>query len=411
LYTDTEITSLNILRSGAPVIGNITSDFNINPNTSFNVIASNISDPENEPLQYKFTLSKSDGTIIDSSNYQSLSSTSFTYTRNAGLLGGIINQIYYFDFYVKDIIGNEVSRRVTITVISQLPTIGVTYSIDISSQFRKFATSDDDGVSLVEPLQFESTITASDPDGGNIVSYNTNVIGGPFNIENQNNQKSIIELLGIAQYTINHIVTDDEGQTKFVQNNINILENASPTISTQQTTTQYNVLCSGYPKRISIIADIADSESLFSSLINPTIIPVTYPQEPTRIGNILTSGSNNSGTITGLFDIPVEGNYKFLISITEQGINESANRTVSKEVDINISTIANSSPSVSTPSSQSFSNPLQSNITFNFTISDPDGVDTVQVLNILNSSGTAVDYFTIQSQTFNSTNNIFTLIL
>jgi hypothetical protein len=407
-----------INRSGAPIITTISSDFNVNPDTSFTVYASGISDPENDALEYKWVFTRQDGSIDIQTSYSGLFSTTSSYNVSGGRPGGLTDKIYYATLYVKDSVGNITSKTTKITVVSQIPTISATYSPSINNPIYRIVYDPNNlDYTLAENLVINSSIISSDPDGGAIVSYlttcnpSTNVT-----ISSANTNLPILTFSKAGNYSITHTVTDNEGQTNTIIKNIQILPNQNPVIDATNTQTQVYANCSDLlyntGKIITVTAKITDDITPFSSLINKNISYFgSNPSEltATQVGSLIVDNINN--TISANFKVTSSGTYQFVIQVQESGSSESnpnITNDVSQLVGINVIQLTNNGPTIIKPTSITYTNPISSIIgPFIFKCSDIDGIDYVVFVPTVRPVG----YFTLNSQSFDTNTGNYSIKL
>jgi hypothetical protein len=407
LYTDTETTSLNILRSGAPVIGNISSNFTIFPDTTFTVTASNITDPDNDSLFYRWVLTKeSNGVVqesIPASGYLPLSGNTISYTRTNGLAGGssgVDNQPFtenfYVDLFVRDSLNNETTKRTIVTIDSQPPTLSVNYNPEISLPFYKFA--DSSGNLLNSPFQINCQITASDPDGGSIGTYTTRINSSLTNVTGASTTTPTLNFTKTGSYSISHLARDNEIQRGVVTNNIVVNRNLPPVVSMTNNPTSIIVPCNEFPKNITIETDVTDDVSLFENLTNPSISEISWPtnSRPTLVGSLIKipdSIDNKKGKIRAIFQIPSIGTYNFNSSISELGLGESGSQVSNiANYTVNIQSSSFGFPSFTTPTIAQLSNPTTNDITINLSVLYPNGALSCLALRESTSSNILLHY-------------------
>jgi len=410
--------SVIINRSGAPIITTISSNFNVNPDTTFNVYASGISDPENDALQFKWVLTKDtvDGIIDAQTPYVSVTSTTSSYGVSGGRPGGLTDKIYYATLYVKDSLGNETTKSTKITVVSQIPTISATYSPTIDAPIYRF-TVDPGSRNLLSNFILNCTLSATDPDGGSIVSYSTTCspVGGVV-ITNGNSSTPTLTFARTGTFNLSHYSIDNEGQQSTVLNKtFQIVRNELPVIDTTQTQTSVSASCSELlnGKLITIKSTITDDLTPFNQLTTSIEFDSDRSSEGTSAEFISTTTQNN--TITSIFKITGAGTYVFKVSVTEQGSANTSDSTilqsVTKDVLISVTQEINNPPVITNPTSINFSNPLPSIIgPFVFGAADSDGISNITfVLGSILPTG----YFTRRptSEIFNSANNTFSISL
>ena len=383
LYTDTETTSLNILRSGAPVIGNISSNFTIFPDTTFTVTASNITDPDNDSLSYRWVLTKeNNGQVFESipaSGYLPLSGNTISYTKTNGLGGnssGVDNvpftENFYVDLFVRDSLNNETTKRTIVTINSLTPILSINYNPEISLPFYKFA--DSSGNLLNSPFQINCQITASDPDGGSLGTYTTRINASLTNVTAQNTTTPILNFTKTGSYSISHTVRDNEIQRGVVTNNIVVNRNLPPVVSMTNNPTSIIVPCNEFPKNIIIETDVTDDVSLFENLTNPSISEISWPtnSRPTLVGSLIKipdSIDNKKGKIRAIFQIPSIGTYNFNSSISELGLGESGSQVSNiANYTVNIQRLSFGFPSFASPTIAQLSNPTTNDITINLSV-------------------------------------------
>ena len=408
------IISIIINRSGAPIITTISSDFNVNPDTSFTVFASGISDPENDALEFKWVLTKDtvDGIIDAQIPYGTLVSSNSSYNVSGGRPGGLTDKIYYATLYVKDSLGNETTKSTKITVVSQIPTISATYSPTIDAPIYRF-TVDPGSRNLLSNFILNCTLSATDPDGGSIVSYSTTCspVGGVV-ITNGNSSTPTLTFARTGTFNLSHYSIDNEGQQSTVLNKtFQIVRNELPVIDTTQTQTSISASCSELitGKNIAIVANVTDDLTPVNQLITQIQFDAIQSTAGTNAQFVSTSTQNN--TITSIFNITGAGTYVFKVSVTEQGFANTSDSTISqsvtKDVFISVTEATNNPPVITNPTSINFSNPLPETIgSFIFTATDSNGISNIAfVLGSLQPTG----YFRLPSSSFNSVNNTFSI--
>jgi hypothetical protein len=408
--------SIIINRSGAPIITTISSDFNVNPDTSFTVFASGISDPENDALQFKWVLTKDtvDGIIDAQVPYGTLVSSNSSYNVSGGRPGGLTDKIYYATLYVKDSLGNETTKSTKITVVSQIPTISATYSSTIDAPIYRF-TDGPGSRNLLSNFILNCTLSATDPDGGSIVSYSTTCspVGGVV-ITNGNSSTPTLTFARTGTFNLSHYSIDNEGQQSTVLNKtFQIVRNELPVIDTTQTQTSISASCSELitGKNIAIVANVTDDLTPVNQLITQIQFDAIQSTAGTNAQFVSTTTQNN--TITSIFKITGAGTYVFKVSVTEQGSANTSDSTISqvvtKDVSISVTQTTNNPPVITNPTTINFSNPLPANIgPFIFNAADSDGISN---MTFVFGSIEPVGYFTDGSAVFNSTNNTFSISL
>jgi hypothetical protein len=412
--------SIIINRSGAPIITTISSDFNVNPDTSFTVFASGISDPENDALEFKWVLTKDtvDGIIDTEIPYASLLSSTSSYNVAGGRPGGLTDKIYYATLYVKDSLGNETTKSTKITVVSQIPTISATYSPTIDAPIYRFTEVLSDGTlttNLRSNFILNCNLNATDPDGGSIVSYNTTCSpAGGVVITNANSSTPTLTFARTGTFNLSHYSIDNEGQQSTVlTKTFQIVRNELPVIDTTQTQTSISASCSELitGKNIAIVANVTDDLTPVNQLI--TQIQFDAIQSTAGINAQFVSTSTQNNTITSIFNITGAGTYVFKVSVTEQGFANTSDSTISqsvtKDVFISVTQEINNPPVITNPTSINFSNPLPATIgPFDFSAADSNGISNIAfVLGSLQPTG----YFTRGVNSFNSANNTFSIFL
>jgi len=406
--------SIIINRSGAPIITTISSDFNVNPDTTFNVYASGISDPENDALEFKWVLTRDtvNGTIDAQTSYGALTSTTSSFAVSGGKPGGLTDKIYYATLYVRDSVGNVTTKSTKITVVSQIPTISASYSPAIPGSIYRFSN---DGINLRSNFVLGCNLSAIDPDGGSIVSYSTSCSPSTgVTITNSTSSTPQLTFSKLGTYTLSFYSVDNEGQQSTVLNKtLQIARNQLPVIDTTQTQTSISASCSelNNGKSITVKATITDDLSPLNELSTAIEFSPDLSTEGTDAQLVSTSTQNN--TITSIFTITAAGTYAFLVSATEQGsVGTSDNGLLQSTVQyvyVNITQATNNPPVITNPTTINFSNPLPATIgPFIFSAADSDGI-----LNMTFVLGSIepVGYFTRGSTVFNSTNNTFSISL
>ena len=402
--------SIIINRSGAPIITTISSNFNVNPDTTFNVYASGISDPENDALEFKWVLTKDtiDGIIDAQTSYGPLTSTTSSYSVSGGRPGGLADKIYYATLYVKDSLGNETTKSTKITVVSQIPTISATYSPTINTPIYRFTNGT---TNLKSNFVLGCNLTAIDPDGGPIVSYSTTCSPSTgVIITNSNSSSPQLTFTQVGSYTISHYSVDNEGQQSTILNkNLQIVRNQLPVIDTTQTQTSVSASCSELlnGKLITIKSTITDDLTPFNQLTTSIEFDSDQSSEGTSAQLISTTTQNN--TITATFAVNSSGVYAFAITATES--DSGVLQSNIQYANVTVSQITNVGPVITNPTSINFSNPLPSIIgPFVFSAADSDGISNITfVLGSILPAG----YFTRRptSEIFNSANNTFSISL
>ena len=408
--------SIIINRSGAPIITTISSDFTVNPDTNFTIFASGVFDPENDALQRKWVLTKDtlDGTIDTELPYFQLTSPNTSFTVGGGRPGGLTDKIYYATLYIKDSLGNETSKSTKITVVSQIPTISALYSPTIDAPIYRF-TTDPTSRNLLSNFILNCNLTATDPDGGSIVSYSTTCSASAgFVITNGNSSTPTLTFSRTGTFNLSHYSIDNEGQQSTVLNKtLQIVRNELPVIDTTQTQTSIAASCSELinGKNITIVANISDDLTPVNQLTTQIQFDPTQSTPGLDAQFVSTSKVNN--TVTSIFKITSAGTYVFKVLVTELGSANTSDSTISqvatKDVSISVTETINNPPVITNPTSINFSNPLPATIgPFIFSAADSDGISNMLfVLGSILPSG----YFRLPVTSFNSANNTFSISL
>ena len=406
--------SIIINRSGAPIITTISSDFSVNPDTTFTIFASGISDPENDALEFKWVLTRDtvNGTIDVEIPYGDLESPTSSYAVSGGRPGGLTDKIYYATLYVKDSLGNVTTKSTKITVVSQIPTISASYSPIIDAPIYRFSN---DGINLRSNFVLGCNLSAIDPDGGSIVSYSTSCSPSTgVTITNSTSSTPTLTFSRTGTFNLSHYSIDNEGQQSTVLNKtLQIVRNELPVIDTTQTQTSISASCSELinGKNITIVANITDDLSPLNELL--TAIEFNPDLSTEGADAQLDSTSTQNNTITSIFTITAAGTYAFKVSATEQGsVGTSDNGILQSTVQyvyVNITQATNNLPVITNPTSINFSNPLPPTVgPFIFSAADSDGISSMLfVIGSILPTG----YFRLPVTSFNPANNTFSISL